>query len=98
MNGEDAVLMSREQIIDKIADDRVRFVAELGYNPANECAATRVPIQIDRAVRIVRAVIFAQPCGRVGCLDQTLIKRNFFSSCGSLIILLRSDPRPVVIT
>jgi len=48
--------MSCQQIIDEVADDRVRFVAELGHNPANECAAARVPLQIDRAMRIVGAV------------------------------------------
>lgn len=42
--------------------------------------------------------ILAQPCGRVGCLDHTLMKPNFFSSCKSLMILLRSDPRPVAMT
>ena len=48
--------MSCQQIIDEVADDRVRFVAELGHNPANECTAARVPLQIDRAMRIVGAV------------------------------------------
>src|SRR5215831_1062518 len=42
--------------------------------------------------------IFAQPCGRPGCLCQTVMKPNFFSSCGSLMILFRSDPVPVAIT
>src|SRR5215471_8637111 len=42
--------------------------------------------------------IFAQPCGRPGCLCQTLMKPNFFSSCGSLMILFRNDPVPVAIT
>jgi hypothetical protein len=48
--------MSCQQIIDEVADDRVRFVAELGHNPANECAAARVPLQINRAMGIVGAV------------------------------------------
>ena len=48
--------MSCQQIIDEVADDRVRFVAELGHNPANECAAARVPLQIDRAMGILGAV------------------------------------------
>ena len=58
VNGEDAALMSREQIIDEVADDRIRFVAQLRDDAANECAAARVPFQIDRAMRIVRAVDF----------------------------------------
>ena len=48
--------MSCQQIIDEVADDRVRFVAELGHNPANERAAARVPLQIDRAMGILGAV------------------------------------------
>ena len=42
--------------------------------------------------------IFAQPCGRPGCLAQTLIKPNFRSNCVSLMILWRSDSRPVAMT
>ena len=50
--------MARKQIIDKIADDRVRFVPELGHHPANERVAAAVPFQIDRAMKIARAMDF----------------------------------------
>jgi len=42
--------------------------------------------------------IFAQPCGRPGCLAQILMNPNFRSNCGSLMILARNDSRPVAIT
>ncbi len=50
--------MARKQIIDKIADDRVRFVPELRHDAANESVAAAVPFQIDRAVKIARAMDF----------------------------------------
>jgi len=46
-----AGLVTRQKVIDEIADDRVRFIAELCHNPADERAAARVPLQIDRAMR-----------------------------------------------
>src|SRR5881394_2476873 len=58
MNGENATLMTRKEVIDEIADDRVGFVAELCYNPADECATARMPLQINRAVKISSAVYF----------------------------------------
>ena len=51
VNGQDPALMARKQIIDKVANDRVRLVAQLCYDPANQSAATTVPFEIDRAVR-----------------------------------------------
>src|SRR6266496_5062793 len=42
--------------------------------------------------------IFAQPCGRPGCLAQTLMKPNFGSNWGSFIILWRNDSRPFAMT
>ena len=56
VNGKDAALVPGEQIIDEIADDRVRFVAQLGHDPADEGAAATVPLEIDRAVHVARAV------------------------------------------
>ncbi len=50
--------MTREQVIDEVADDRVRFVAQFRDDAADKRAAARVPFQIDCAVRIVRAVDF----------------------------------------
>jgi hypothetical protein len=56
MNREDAVLVARQQIIDKIANDGVGLVAELRHNAADESAAARMPFQIDRAMEVSRAV------------------------------------------
>ena len=42
--------------------------------------------------------IFAHPCGRPGCLAQTLIKPNFRSNWGSFMILWRNDSRPFAMT
>ena len=50
--------MTREQVIDEIANDRVRFVTELGYDAANKSVAPAVPLQIDRPVKIARAMDF----------------------------------------
>jgi len=51
MNGENATLMTGEQIIDEITNDRVGFVAELCYHPAGEHSRAAVPFEIDRPMR-----------------------------------------------
>jgi len=56
VNGQNPALVSRQNIIDEVADDGIRFVAELGHHPANQGAAAAVPFQIDCAVHISRAV------------------------------------------
>lgn len=56
VNGENATLMTGKQVIDKIADDRVGFVSELRHNAANQRTASRVPFQINRAMKISSAV------------------------------------------
>ncbi len=56
MNREDAALVAREQIIDKIANDRIWLVPEFGHDPTNQRAAAAVPFQIDRPVNVPRAV------------------------------------------
>src|SRR5437763_12995689 len=53
---QDAGLMPRQQVIDEIADDRVRLVSELRHDAANQRSAATVPLQIDRAVEITRAM------------------------------------------
>src|SRR5436305_8731074 len=50
--------MAREEVIDEIADDRVRFVAELRYDAADQCVAAAVPFQVKRAVRVACTVEF----------------------------------------
>ena len=56
VDGHNATLMAGEKIIDEIADDGVRLVAEFRYNSADERAAARVPLQINGAVKVARAV------------------------------------------
>ena len=51
MDRQDAALVAGQQIIDKVADDGVRFVPQSRYDAANQSAAASVPFQIDRAVR-----------------------------------------------
>src|SRR6478752_4933706 len=58
--------MPGEEIIDEIADDRIRFVAEFRYNPADENAGTAMPFQIDDAVGFPRAVDL-RPAMRATC-------------------------------
>lgn len=58
MNRENPALVPRQQVIDEIADDRIGFIAELCHNPADERAAARVPLQINRAMKISSAVYF----------------------------------------
>jgi hypothetical protein len=82
VNGEDTALVPRQKIIDKIADDRVRFVAEFGHDAANQCTTAAVPFQIDRAVHISRAVNF-RPTVRA----SRLLRPNFDKA--ELLVQLR---------
>src|SRR6266853_418681 len=50
VNGENAALMTREQVIDEIANDRMRFVPELRHNTASENSGSSVPFEINRAM------------------------------------------------
>ena|SRR5438270_13986524 len=56
VNGEDAALVTREQVINEIADNGIRFVAELGHDAADQRVAAAMPFQIDRAMEIARAM------------------------------------------
>src|SRR5438876_941123 len=58
VNGEDPALMPRKEIINKIADDRVRFVAELGHHATDQGATAAMPFEIDRAMKIAPTVDF----------------------------------------
>ena len=58
MDRENSALMTRQQVIDEIADDRIGFVAKLCHHPADQCAAAGVPLQINRAVKISSAMYF----------------------------------------
>ena len=51
MNGQNAAWMAGKQIIDKVANDRVRLVSKFRDDAANQRPAAPVPFEIDRAVR-----------------------------------------------
>ena len=55
-NRQNATLMTRKQVIDKVANDRVRFVSKLRNDPANQSAAARVPFEINRSGNISGAM------------------------------------------
>jgi len=67
MNGENATLVTRKEVIDEIADDRIGFVSQFRDDPANQSAAASVPFQIDRAVRGL-AMDFGPPVRATGPL------------------------------
>jgi len=50
--------MPGKQVVDEIADDRVRLVAELGHHPADQGATPGVPFQVDGAMRIPATMDF----------------------------------------
>ncbi len=69
--------MTREQVIDKIANDGVRLVAELCHNAANERSAARMPLQIDRARNVPRAVYLRPPVRTSGLFGPDFDKAKF---------------------
>src|SRR6202030_546129 len=77
VNGQDTGLMTGQKVIDKITDYRVRFMAQFGHNPANQSATAAVPFQIDRAVKIARAVNFCPPMGTPGLFCPDLDEVEF---------------------
>src|SRR5581483_6256232 len=89
VNGENAALMSREQIIDEVADDRIRFVAEFGDDATDECATPRVPFEIDRAVNVAGAVDL-RPTVRA----SRLFRPNFFEAEFFLELRIAHDLSP----
>ena len=58
MNGQNAALMTGQKVIDEITDDRIGLVSQFRYDPANQSAAAAVPFQVDRPVKISRAMNF----------------------------------------
>ena len=58
MDGENAALMTREQVIDEVANDRVGLVAKLGDHTADEYTGASMPFQIDHPMRFARAMNF----------------------------------------
>jgi hypothetical protein len=78
VNSKDAALVTREQIIYEIADDGVRFVPELGHHAADESVAPAVPFQVDRPVKIARAMNFRPTMRAPWLFRPGLDKAKFF--------------------
>jgi hypothetical protein len=60
MNGQNASLLTRQEVIDKITDDGIWFIAKLRHHAAREHSCAAVPFEIDRAMRGF-AVYFSPP-------------------------------------
>jgi len=78
MNGENAALMTRQQVIDEITDDRVGFVAKLCHNSADERATAGMPLEIDRSVKISSAVYLRPTMRTVRLLVPDFDEPEFF--------------------
>ena len=50
--------MTRQQVIDKITDDRVGLVSELCHHSAGKHPSATVPFEIDRSMNISSAMYF----------------------------------------
>jgi hypothetical protein len=48
--------MTGEQVINKVANDGVRFVPQFGYDAANQGSAARMPLQINRSGNVPSAM------------------------------------------
>jgi len=69
--------MAGEQVIDKIANDRVGFVAELCDDPADQGSAARMPLQIDRTRNVPRAVYLCPTVRTSGLLGPNFDETKF---------------------
>ena len=74
--------MTRKKVIDEITDDRIGFVAELCHNPADERATSRMPLQINRAVKISSTVYFRPPMRTVRLLVPDFDEPKFSLELG----------------
>jgi hypothetical protein len=83
VDSQNAALVTGQQIIDEITDDRVGLVSQFRDDPANQSAAASVPFQIDCAV-----------CGLAMDFGPTVRATGPLMFRGNQ----RSDPRPVVMT
>ena len=77
MNGQNAALMTGEEIIDKVANDGVGLVPEPRHNPADKRPAARMPLQIDRARNIPGAVYFRPTVRTSGLFGPNLNEPKF---------------------
>jgi len=72
VNRENAALMSCKQIIDKVADDRIWLVAQLGYHAADQRSAAAMPFQIDRTRNVFSGATNFRPTMRTSRLFMPL--------------------------
>src|SRR5690348_10837535 len=86
--------MARQQVINEIADDRVRLVTELGHYATNECVAPAVPLEIDRAVEIACAMDLCPPvrAARLFCPNFDEVKFLFQFRVAHDLAAQRSAP------
>ena len=70
--------MTREQVIDEIANDRVRFVSQLGHYAANKSVAAAVPFEVDRTMNIARAMDFRPAVRTARLFRPGFDKAKFF--------------------
>ena len=77
MDGENAALMTREQVIDKVPDNGVGFVPELRDDATDQSGAARMPFQIDGAVKVACAVDFRPTMRPTGLFRPNFDKTEF---------------------
>jgi hypothetical protein len=70
--------MPGQQIIDKVANNRVWFVAQLGHDTTDQRRAARVPLEIDRAMNIAGAMNFCPTMRSTGLLSPHLDEAELF--------------------
>src|SRR6266404_3357077 len=69
--------MSGQQIVNEVADDRVWLVPKLGHHATNQGAAPAVPFQVDRSVKIARAVYLRPAMRAAGLFGPGFDKTKF---------------------
>ena len=70
--------MTGKEVIDEITDDRVGFVSELCHNPADERAAARMPLQVNRSVKVSSAVYLGPAVRAARLLVPDFDESKFF--------------------
>ncbi|PWT86585.1 MAG: hypothetical protein C5B58_01170 [Acidobacteria bacterium] len=77
VNCQNAALMTRQQVIYEITDDRVRLIAELGYHATDQRTAAAMPFQVDRAMNVARAMDLRPTMWPVGLFGPNLDETEF---------------------
>jgi len=77
VDGENAALMTCKEVIDEVANNRIRLVTKLCHNPADERTAARMPFQVNRTVKIPGAVYFRPPMRTSGLFRPDFDEAEF---------------------